>query len=105
MVVKLAAMTVANMASDDNHRNVMHGLHIEESLIRLLDSRDEEVQLGVTMAINALSDHEGTRKAFFSRNTAEPLKELIHLTKDRDIAKEAKVSYVYIVVTSYMRYE
>jgi len=68
----------------------MHGLHIEEPLVRLLDSRDEEVQLGVTMAINALADHEGTCKALRTRNAAEPLKELIHITKDRDIAKEAK---------------
>lgn len=45
MVVKLAAMTVANMASEDAHCSIMHSLHIEEPLIRLLDSRDEEVDL------------------------------------------------------------
>jgi hypothetical protein len=92
MIVKLAAMTIANMASEESHRKIMHELRIEESLIRLLDSRDEEVQLGVAMAIHALADHAASCTEFRNRQAAEPLKELVHITKDRGIAKEAKAS-------------
>ncbi len=45
MLVKLAAMTIANMASVDSRRKILNDLHAAEPLIRLLDSRDEEVLL------------------------------------------------------------
>lgn len=43
MIVKLAAMTIANMASEEDHRKVLRDLSVVEPLVRLLDSRDDEV--------------------------------------------------------------
>lgn len=92
MIVKLAAMTIANMASEEDHRKVLRDLSVVEPLVRLLDSRDDEVQLGVAMAINALAHNETIRKEFRERQAAEALVELIRLTKDKDIIKEAKAA-------------
>eukprot|EP00026_Physarum_polycephalum_P001501 Phypoly_transcript_01503.p1 GENE.Phypoly_transcript_01503~~Phypoly_transcript_01503.p1 ORF type:complete len:1035 (+),score=194.99 Phypoly_transcript_01503:188-3292(+) len=92
MIVKLAAMTIANMASEEEHRKVLRDLSVVEPLVRLLDSRDDEVQLGVAMAINALAHNETIRKEFRERQAAEALVELIRLTKDKDIIKEAKAA-------------
>jgi Armadillo/beta-catenin-like repeat len=43
MIVKLAAMTIANLGSEEEHRKVLRDLSVVEPLVRLLDSRDDEV--------------------------------------------------------------
>lgn len=49
MIVKLAAMTIANMASEEEHRKVLRDLSVVEPLVRLLDSRDDEVTIHVDL--------------------------------------------------------
>ena len=43
MIVKLAAMTITNMGSEEEHSKVLRDLSVVEPLVQLLNSRDDEV--------------------------------------------------------------
>eukprot|EP01113_Clastostelium_recurvatum_P021517 TRINITY_DN254_c0_g1_i3.p1 TRINITY_DN254_c0_g1~~TRINITY_DN254_c0_g1_i3.p1 ORF type:complete len:1352 (+),score=399.59 TRINITY_DN254_c0_g1_i3:155-4210(+) len=89
-IQKIVTMIIASLATVDSYKDSLCDQGVVKPLVKLLDSRDEEVRLGTSMSINVLADSKRLVKEFRSVHANEPLVEVILDTKDREVKREAQ---------------